>query len=92
MHWRIAWGRRRTNTETDVTHAAVSTQKADSENVKAGKHSQDSNGTIRPNSTWFHIYSSKEEAAQATDIREEAAKSLPTPLVTQLREAVAVSR
>lgn len=86
MHWKIIWGTRRTKPEIDDQ-----TGKSSQEGMDGSKSVSD--GTIQSKgSTWFPIYSSKENAAQAADDREEAAKSLPTPLVTKLKEAVAASQ
>lgn len=84
MRWKFIWGTRRAEIEDQAGK--------NSREVMDSSKSVSKETTNPKGSTWFPIYSSKEEAAQAADAREEAAKGLPTALVTKLKEAVAASQ
>jgi len=74
MHWRLTWGIRKVDTEIRQEFEP----KIIMDTANGISHLKDC--------FWYTVYSTKEEAAKVADIRKEAAKSLPTPLVTILQE------
>jgi hypothetical protein len=82
MHWRLTWGRRAIDKEIGQKfEPKVMTE------TQPGVALSIVDGTAHlKDRSWYKVYSTKEEAAKAADLRKEAAKYLPTPLVTILQE------
>jgi hypothetical protein len=83
MRWRLTWGRRTVDREEIGQEFEPRIMK----DTQPGVAMSTANGALHPKDcSWYTVYSTKEDAANAADIRKEAAKSLPTPLVTILQE------
>lgn len=83
MHWRLTWGRRIVDEEEIGQEFEPKVMK----DTRPGMAMPTADGASHlKDCSWYTVYSTKEEATKAADIRKEAAKSLPTPLVTILQE------
>jgi len=90
--WRMTWGRRLPDGAPEPTVIRTSTDNTPSTSEATYQNSSDptlstkrfANGSRDYRS--FVVYSKAEDAARAMHLRKDAAKDLPIPLVTKLRE------
>jgi hypothetical protein len=87
--WRITWGRRLVDDAPEPI-AQASTDNTSPTPEATYQNSRDSTLSSKRTATGpyrnFIVYSKEEDAVRAMHLRKDAAKDLPAPLVTRLRE------